>query len=348
MVSSGFQDRILLKQNLKDFATMLFEKYRIMGPVKTEYGEHFRDLSDPRMLTLEYRNTHLSPKSLFLPQTEALFHFDSRGQIQEPTTQEMTSPDIRSILFGIRPCDAAAVHCLDLVFKSKDYYDPYYAQKRDSTVLIGLSCTRPAPTCFCTSVGYGPDSFAGSDILFFDLPDRYYVQVVTPAGEKIVQYAHTLLGEVARHDQEVKEQTVMQTRQNIRKVFKNHDILEKLDRCSAGYWEQLHRKCLGCGLCTFFCPTCHCFDITDDCNDTRGRRIRTWDSCMFPSFTLHASGHNPRPTQKERIRQRIMHKFSYAVKNSGCLFCVGCGRCVAHCPVNLDLRYVLADILEGS
>ena len=102
--------------------------------------------------------------------------------------------------------------------------------------------------------------------------------------------------------------------------------------------------CLGCGVCTFLCPTCHCFDILDEGDSEQGERIRIWDSCMFPLFTLHASGTNPRPGGKERMRQRIMHKFSYFLDNHDQPGCTGCGRCIRSCPVNLDIREVLEEI----
>ena len=70
-------------------------------------------------------------------------------------------------------------------------------------------------------------------------------------------------------------------------------------------------------------------------------RIRNWDSCMFPLFTLHGSGHNPRDTKIHRVRQRFMHKLKYYVdKYDSGIQCVGCGRCVRHCPVNIDIRRV--------
>ena len=120
------------------------------------------------------------------------------------------------------------------------------------------------------------------------------------------------------------------------------NLKEKLDKAfDASFWNEIHQKCLGCGICTFLCPTCYCFDITDEVKDEQGKRIRCWDSCMFPQFTLHASGHNPRPTYRERMRQRIMHKFNYCPENYKETFCVGCGRCIRNCPVNLDIRQII-------
>lgn len=348
MIAPEYQDRVLEKNDLKKFIEVLLDAYRIFGPVKTACGEEFLEVKEPHLLRLDYQNTHRSPKHLFFPQTETLFYFASHGDTHHTKGRDNPSPDSSSILLGVRPCDAAAISCLDAVFEGNDYHDPYYTQKRDNTVIIGLSCTHPAATCFCTSVDCGPDSPAGADMLWFDLPERYFIQVMTQKGEEIIQRAHTLFRRSTLQDEEGKEEVVKNARQEISKIFNVDGLVKKIDNFDASCWERIHDKCLGCGICTYFCPTCHCFDITDDCSGSRGRRIRTWDSCMFPSFTQHASGHNPRPTQKERMRQRIMHKFNYAMKNNKCLFCVGCGRCIAHCPVNLDVRYILSSILGGS
>ncbi len=113
-------------------------------------------------------------------------------------------------------------------------------------------------------------------------------------------------------------------------------------------WGDLTETCLGCGVCTYLCPTCHCFDICDEAATAAGERIRVWDSCQFPLFTQEASGANPRPSGKERFRQRIMHKFSYLPKERDMAGCVGCGRCVAECPVNLDIREVLEKLSQAE
>ncbi len=122
-------------------------------------------------------------------------------------------------------------------------------------------------------------------------------------------------------------------------------ITASLDRAvDSPLWDRVHRTCLGCGVCTYLCPTCHCFVISDTKRGARGERVRCWDACQYPAFTLEASGHNPRPTPRERLRHRMLHKFSYFPKDFGKHACVGCGRCVEHCPVNLDLREVIAAV----
>jgi ferredoxin len=114
-------------------------------------------------------------------------------------------------------------------------------------------------------------------------------------------------------------------------------------------WEALGKKCLGCSICSYVCPSCSCFDVNDAGNATCGTRCRSWDACTFATFTRHASGHNPRPTQPSRYRQRVLHKFSYfPLQNGGEVMCVGCGRCVAQCPVGMNILESVETVVAAS
>ena len=125
--------------------------------------------------------------------------------------------------------------------------------------------------------------------------------------------------------------------------LKTKDLMELYN---ASFWEAIAERCINCGTCTFLCPTCYCFDIQDETLHGDGRRIRCQDSCMFPLFTLHASGHNPRGQKVQRVRNRFMHKLKYFPDRFGPLSCVGCGRCVRDCPVNIDIREVMGQLLS--
>ena len=75
--------------------------------------------------------------------------------------------------------------------------------------------------------------------------------------------------------------------------------------------------------------------------DEKRKRMRCYDGCAFADFTAEASGENPRPTKRERYRQRVYHKFDYFKKNFGENLCVGCGRCIRHCPVKIDISEII-------
>lgn len=106
-------------------------------------------------------------------------------------------------------------------------------------------------------------------------------------------------------------------------------------------WQELYQSCLGCGTCTFVCPTCQCYDIRDYDTGHGIIRYRCWDSCMYKDFTMMAHGTN-RKTQMERFRQRFMHKLSYfPINNDGEFGCVGCGRCISKCPISMNITKVI-------
>jgi ferredoxin len=129
--------------------------------------------------------------------------------------------------------------------------------------------------------------------------------------------------------------------------MKLSEVAEKLDGMfEHPIWYESARKCIGCGTCTYLCPTCHCFDMQDESTLSKGARIRVWDSCMYPEYTHHASGHNPRPARMNRVRNRVYHKFNYFPKNAEEFGCTGCGRCIEYCSANIDIIEIINKIGE--
>jgi len=323
--------------------TRLLDRLRgrgaVYAPARDEAGDVAlaqAPLAEP--MALEYRNFRLSPKAFFLPQNQTLLYFKG-GKAEEPGP-----PDQETFLFGVRPCDARALLALDEVFLNGGQHDPYYARLRAKTVVIVLACTRPRASCFCTSLGGGPGDGAGADVLAVGLEADLLVRAQSPRGEELLSFVADLLADATADSIGEAEERIRAAEDQIAPVQVENTAQRLRDGYDSPLWEAAGQKCLGCGTCSFLCPTCHCFDITDEVRGDTGRRVRTWDCCAYPLFTLHASGHNPRPTPKERWRQRIMHKFRYAVENHDRLFCVGCGRCIRSCPVGMDLRTALKEL----
>jgi len=330
------------KQQVAGLLTALLDQYQVIAPVEEEGLVTFGRLGSPEEAVLDYRNARVSPKGLLFPQAEVLLTYNlasERAELQEAPQQQE-----RQVVFGIRPCDARSFVLLDRVFEGNAWHDGYYLSRRRNTTVVALACPRPGLACFCASVGGGPFSTEGSDLLLTDLGQEYLLEVVTDKGAALTE-AWSEYGEAG--EDSLRRKAELQ--QGAEAALAGRVEIDGIDRRLKGmwddvFWERLHEKCLGCGVCTYLCPTCHCFDIVDEGSDRQGQRLRLWDSCMFPLFTRQASGHNPRPTGKERWRQRLMHKFCYSVDSYGEVGCVGCGRCVVNCPVNLDLRHVLNEI----
>jgi sulfhydrogenase subunit beta (sulfur reductase) len=325
--------KIVTKKSLPLLIEAWQRKATVYAPVRNGGIPEFQRLDGGTAAELYLRaNTRYPPKSLFLSQSETMFY--AQGTALEPVPLQTTP----RVVLGVRACDARATQLLDDVLSGSDSPDPSWIQRREQTALVGLGCTQPGATCFCSTVGSGPFDARGVDVMLTDLGNAYLAEVQTERGEALlegmpaasqaqVEAAHQLQ-EAAAAGMEAPFET-----EGIR------DILYTL--FDSSFWYEVQQSCLGCGVCTFLCPTCHCFDIVDEVQ--RRERVRNWDSCMFRIYSQEASGYNPRPTNVERTRQRIMHKYAYFVDNYSEIGCTGCGRCVRNCPVDLDIRQVIRD-----
>lgn len=324
---------ILEKKELDQTLTNWSAKFEVFAPQKVEKYSQFLRLENSSELELENpHNTRFPPKALFLPQSEVLQKYrPNLGQLEEV----ITTPKPR-IVFGIRPCDAQAVTLLDTIFDTQENGDPYWKVKREATKIIGMGCSSPSQTCFCTTVGYGPFNHDGLDALITELDDKYFIEVLSEKSNSL--FTHLPLATENQENHVHSFQTKI--KESMPVAFDTENLKEKLDKIfESDYWAKISESCLGCGICTFLCPTCFCFDIVDEVQ--RNERIRNWDTCMFRIYSQEASGHNPRPTRKERTRQRLMHKYSYWLDHIGKIGCTGCGRCVRYCPVGLDIRAMI-------
>ncbi|AEA48095.1 4Fe-4S dicluster domain-containing protein [Archaeoglobus veneficus] len=272
----------------------------------------FERVSSSEEIKVDVPLTVTPPKNLFFPHTEKLMMFGRRN------VTEILPEKEKKIVFGIRPCDVHALKVLDTVFLS-DPADPYYGTRRGDTILVTLACTELCPGSFCDKAGIELEG----DVVITPLGEGYHVEV---RNEELAEE----FGSFRAASEEEKEEA-SKRRISSKQAFKVEWLKDAFED---EVWEKVARFCIGCGVCTYLCPTCHCFDITDSGNV----RIRTWDSCQFPYFTMHTSGHNPRPEKKHRLRNRIYHKFSYFPERHGFFACVGCGRCVRMCPSRIDIR----------
>jgi formate hydrogenlyase subunit 6/NADH:ubiquinone oxidoreductase subunit I len=310
----------------------------LYAPQRKGLKTYFQPVNHVQTIVFDYIQTTLSPKSLVFPKVERLLSYERDGKqihLTDPSEQKQI-PD--RILFGSRPCDAAALKTVTEFFH-RDNSDAFIQRRQNALTIISVSCTKCNEYCFCTSVGISPGDTTGSDILLTPIENaRYYVEAVTEKG--------TLL--LAQYEKYFEKSEAITKEPHLVKVTNTFSSIEISERLTGSFdnpiWKDASLRCIGCGTCAYACPVCSCFDIQDEGTNKKGDRLRCWDSCGFSLFTLHTSGHNPRSTQSERWRQRVMHKFSYMPEQSGMLGCVGCGRCSQSCPADMNLKEQLLEI----
>ncbi len=332
----------LKRDKLANFLRKFSPNFSLFTPSRSEGATAYNPWDGEDLDFLNwYRNTLRPPKALFFPSFEEMFRFQKEGgeyKLTFPPSHEKSF-----LLLGVRPCDARALKILDLLFE-KDYPDPYWLPRREKAIIIGLGCKRPCETCFCPSFGIDPTDSQDVDLMANEVGDNFLIKEVSPKGKELLSQTDFLEPSSPSEEKGLEEE-----REGIRKRVKRRIEIEGLpERMREGFgdealWERISRKCLSCGICTYLCPTCYCFDINDDIKRTEGVRIRSWDSCQFPIFTKMPV-ENPRKEKWRRFRQRYYHKFEYFWLNFGVIACSGCGRCIRHCPVNVDVTQIMGSL----
>lgn len=334
----------LAKSNLAALWPLLAEDCDLFVPVEDDGKVDFALWQEGASVDLEHLKTNTSPKQIVFPQTETYLKFTRSGK--KLHLEKADGAPAPYVLFGVRPCDAKSFALIDNVFL-KDPVDRLYETKRNQGTIVSLSCLEPEETCFCQAFGVAPEEApALVDVAAWDMGTYLLWQPETAKGQALTERLAGVLEEADSADEQALALRQEETKQKLAALpladLAPRDIRGGLKEIfDDPVWDEYSARCLGCGACTFVCPTCHCYDIRDFDGGQGGERFRCWDSCMFSEFTLMAHG-NPRKTQKEKFRQRFMHKLVYYPDNNGGEYaCVGCGRCLEKCPVNLNIVKVI-------
>jgi len=341
--------------NLTSVLEKLAGNIDVWIPAKSDddkMGVEFQPFRTGMVPVLNRRST-LPPKKVLLPQVETLLKFEYRKDTEDPSKTRIHLDDGTAprpaLVFGARPCDARGFLTFDRVFTCGPYVDGYFRKRRESTLFATLICREADGACFCSAVGSGPTDMEGSDLRITPVQGGFVIEALHAKAEPFLD---SMGGAPADARQEAAAKSVLE--EVSQRIVGDLDVegspqafLKRFEDKS--YWQDMALQCLSCGICTYVCPTCYCFTITDEIKNLQGERLRSWDSCMFCHYSSEASGHNPRPTKLERYRNRVGHKFSYIPeKYDGLIGCCGCGRCIRSCPVSIDIRNVVERLKEDT
>jgi sulfhydrogenase subunit beta (sulfur reductase) len=242
---------------------------------------------------------------------------------------------------GVRPCELAAIEIQDRVFLGGSFQDRDYAARRADVFLVAVECGSPSALCFCGSMGTGPGASDGFDLALTELLEgehRFLVRAGSSAGDAVLAELPTR--PATRDDVDAAGLVVAAAARKTSGRFETdgvHDLL--LDNLESPVWDAVAERCLTCGNCTLVCPTCFCTHVEDtsSLDGTNAGRERVWDTCFSIRYAeMH--GGNTRPSPRARYRQWLTHKLATWQDQFGTLGCVGCGRCIAWCPVGIDIR----------
>ncbi|GHS95721.1 heterodisulfide reductase subunit A [Synergistales bacterium] len=318
------------KETMRKLLAKLAESMTLVGPSDNGKVVEYKK-TDADSVLMDDRISYKSPKEFYFPQTEKLLTF-SRDEAVENTDVPPT------VIFGAKPCDLEALRVMNAVFMEGRYADPFFDRHMSQNLIIGVGCLKKKPGCFCDELGLDMEFSDFCDIMLTDTGDTYKVEHLSEKGEKaLAQLPETAKVTCAN------KRTAKKPDGDV--IGLSADI-EDITLFDSVNWSDLTATCQGCGMCTYICPTCHCFEFKDVSKDGCVERYRCWDSCIYPKFTLHASGHNPRASRADRYRQRVLHKYLYVKKNTGHAACTGCGRCLRSCPVGVNIKTVAKAVME--
>ena len=330
----------IAKENLASLFALINETKELYLPVEVAGQTNFAAYTAEANVDLDTLKTVKSPKDVFFPQSENLYTCNKEDNKLKITPEKLV--DAPFVVFGMKACDIKGIEVLDRVFLS-DPVDSFYAARRANGIIVGLACHEPEESCFCKVFGVDCTEPA-ADVATWMIEGELYWKALTEKGEALTESVKALLTETCESKVEAEKSAVKAIVEklpysNLSLEGWNGNVLT--EKFNDALWNELYKPCLACGTCTFVCPTCQCYDIKDYNTGNGVQRYRCWDSCMYSDFTLMAHGNN-RNSQKERFRQRFMHKLVYYPENNDGIFgCVGCGRCLKGCPISMNIVKVM-------
>ncbi|MCX6989701.1 MAG: 4Fe-4S dicluster domain-containing protein [Chlamydiae bacterium] len=303
-----------------------------------------------RRSDLAYFGYNLGPhswKKYLFPPTEKLF--SARKQSNGMVVFQETEPITEKMAFiGVRACELHAIFIQDRVFKNKLAVYKQYQQRRENLFIMAVNCTRAVNTCFCVSMGTGPEVEEGYDLSLTEIINDKEHYFIVSAGSAIGRSLcdQLALKPAGQTECEIAQQLIEKNIEQMVRRVDNKNVHEMLSRSwDCKRWDKVAERCINCANCTMVCPTCFCTDTEDkvSLDGAQVDRWQSWDSCFNLSHSF-VHGGSIRESAKSRYRQWLTHKFGTWWDQFGISGCVGCGRCIAWCPVGIDVTEELQEL----
>lgn len=359
--------RFLPRDKLQTLLDCLREnEYDIIGPAIRQHAIVYRSLSSVDELPIGWTD-HQAPAVYRLeegehervfrfnssPDSWKRFFFPASSEIGTATLTDQgwnfetpQTPAPRFALLGVRACDLAAISVQDRVFRDNEYIDESYRRRREAAFIIAVNCGTAASTCFCTSMGNGPECQSGFDLVLTEIESGFVIESGSTRGESILKQLPT--EDLKSEQSSDAESEIQNARDSITKRFDTDDVHDLLlSNLEHANWADVADRCLSCANCTMVCPTCFCSTVDEVSNlsNTEVSRVRQWDSCFNVDFSRTAGG-IVRDDTRSRYRQWLNHKLATWEDQFDTSGCVGCGRCITWCPVGIDLTKEVAALRE--
>lgn len=308
------------------------------GPVEAGDEYEFDEIESAEEISLKHPPTMVPPKKYFFPEKEDILEIQD-ADVEVPEEVE------EFVIFGVHACDINSFLILDDMFSEDPFNDPYYERRRESSIVIGIDC-EPTEYCFCKSMGTDKAE-EGFDLFLTEVPDEdsYIVTIGTETGEELA--SDDIFESVDREFAEEVIENSLDWEEEESVNVRNLSDLARQSFGDEGVWAELGEECLGCGNCTMVCPCCNCFDVQDESSleSSKVTRKRTWEACTLLEFA-EVSGGNFRESIDSRYRNWFYDKFRIFKEEIGEFGCVGCGRCIRACPVDIDPREVIQEVRD--
>jgi ferredoxin len=348
--------RLIAQADVLKIVDLLRRDHEVIAPFYGRGRDTFFDTvtdENRERIQLHIPNPYYPPKRFVLPQIERLFRIRKTNGDYELQAEYETQ---KRAVFGLRSCDVAGIRHLDRFFLGRDFRDPYYAKRRENLLIVNMVCTDPqkdiSDECYCLCTDTGPAAKDHFDLQLMDLGQGDYLAVAgSPAGEALL--AEPIFKPATPEHVERRRQILSATRQRFKtttgwfsatvRYISQGQVLDQT-------WAEIGSRCLECGGCTYVCPACTCFTVTDrPVGEDEIERVRLWDACALGGFTRMAGGHNPRKAVHDRRNRRFFRKLAhYFIQRELSMACVGCGRCAEVCHGNIGMPSTIEMIRRAT